>query len=88
MSTATVVNQITAATDANAPAVLAGIIGIEQAASSLPGATKAQIVVAQVLAGARAAEGIPNPTVAGIAALVDIFVSILNASGLFKKKAT
>lgn len=70
-----------------APQVLAGVTAIEKTAAELPGETKKQIVINSVLAGAHVAEGIPIPQVAGIAALVDLFVSILKTSGFFKGKA-
>lgn len=66
-----------------AQAVLNGVLEIEAAAKGLPGQTKASIVVNTIVTGATVAEGIPIPTVAGIAALVSLTVSILNAAGVF-----
>ena len=84
MSTLTTVNQIDTAAATYAPAILGGVIAVEQAAKGLPGQTKADLVVNTILAGSQAAEGVPIPAVAGIAALVNLFVQILNAAGLFK----
>jgi hypothetical protein len=68
-----------------APAILAGVQAAEQ--STVSGADKKQAVVNAVIAGARAAEGVPNPQVAGIATLIDLFISILNATGVFSHKS-
>lgn len=67
------------------PAVLAGVQAAEQ--SNAAGATKKQAVVNAVIAGARGAETSTNPNVAGIAALVDLVVSILNSTGVFSHKS-
>lgn len=67
------------------PAVIAGVQAAE--ASSADGATKQEAVVNAILAGSQAVESVPNPNVAGIAALVNLTISILNALGLFKHKA-
>jgi hypothetical protein len=67
------------------PAVLAGVQAAEQSAGN--GASKKQAVVNAILIGARAAEATPNPNVAGIAALVDLVVSILNSTGVFSHKS-
>ena len=86
MSVSTVVGQITAAEVAYVPAVLAGV----QAAETVDGATgasKAEAVIAGVLAGSQALSGAPNANVANIAALVNLTVSILNALGAFRHKA-
>lgn len=72
----------------HAPSILGTIIAVENAVgSSIPGDTKAQIVINSVLAGAQAAGASPNVTVQSIAALTSLFVSILNSTGLFKRKA-
>jgi hypothetical protein len=76
---------ITSHTITFAPAVIAGVQAAEM--SSANGTTKQQAVVNAVLAGARAAEGTPNPNVAAIASLVDLVVSVLNATGLFSHKS-
>lgn len=84
MSTTPIVTQITSGTIAYAPAVLAGIQAAEL--SSASSETKQQAVVNAVLAGSQALEGAPNANVAGVAALVNLFVSIANATGLFSHK--
>jgi hypothetical protein len=91
MSAITVTNQITAETLAYAPAVLAGIQAAEQAAPLAPGSSKQAAVVSAVLQGVEvgsgALESSSNPTVAGVAGLVNLFVSILNSLGVFKHTA-
>jgi hypothetical protein len=77
------------------PSVLAGVQAAEHASElvvaaggqPLPGETKLGAVLAGVQAGSQAMAGSPNPDVASIAALVNLTVSILNALGLFKKRA-
>lgn len=86
MSTASTINTITTQTLSYAPAVIAGVQAAELSGAS--GETKAQAVVNAVLAGSGAAESATNPNVAGIASLVNLFVSIFNATGLFSHKAT
>lgn len=86
MSTSTAVTAITTQTLAYAPAVLAGVSVAEQ--SNAPGATKLQAVVNGVLGTSQALESAPNPDVAGISALVNLFVSILNATGVFSHKTS
>jgi len=79
-----VVNQINASTMAYAPGVLGSVIAVENAVhQSVPGTDKKQLIVNAIDAGAKAAQGVPIPEVQGIAALVDLFVNILNATGLF-----
>lgn len=71
-----------------APALLAGIIAVEQTVGSLPGETKAQIAVATTAAGLQAAgQLLPPGHVQDFFSLASMLVAILNASGLFKKKA-
>lgn len=82
---APIVTAITTQTLAYAPAVLAGIQVAEQ--SNASGATKQQAVINAVLAGSQSLESAPNPNVAGIAALVNLFVAILNATGALNHKA-
>jgi hypothetical protein len=67
-----------------APLALSAVTGVEAAAASLPGATKSQIAVSVILAAAQTASAVPVPEVQAIAALVAMFVGILNASGIFK----
>ncbi len=88
MSTASTIQAINNDTIAYAPAVIAGIQAAE-ATGSITGATgpqKAQAVIDGVLAGSQALENSKNANVAGIAALVDLFVSIFNSLGVFKHK--
>jgi len=83
MSVTKTVSQIDSASASYAPAVLAGVIGVEQAAAALPGETKLQLVVNTILAGSAAGASLPIPAVAGISALVNLFVQILNLAGVF-----
>jgi hypothetical protein len=87
MSVTTTVNQINTATLEYLPAVLAGVQAAEQVAPGLPGETKAQAVVNGIIAGSAVLAGDANPNVAGIAALVNLVVSILNAAKIFRHKA-
>ena len=80
------ISAITSQTMAYAPAVLAGVQAAEQ--SNASGATKKQAVVNAVMAGSQLLTSSPNANVAGIAALVDMFVSILNATGMFAHKTS
>jgi hypothetical protein len=81
MSVVSTVNQIDFATVQFAPAVLSGIQAAEQ--SSHSGENKKQAVLDGILAGAKAGENIPIPAVAAISGMIDLFVSIFNALGLF-----
>jgi hypothetical protein len=85
MSVATTISKIDSVSLQYAPQVLAAVTTLQ--AVDLPGQTKQQLAIGYVLAGAHIAEGVPVPSVAGIAALIDLFVSILQASGIFKRKA-
>lgn len=67
------------------PSVLAGVHAAEQ--SNADGATKSQAVVNAIIAGSGSLAAGSNPDVVGIAALVNLTVSILNALGVFKHKA-
>ncbi len=85
---ADLLNHITEETMKHAPSILATVIAVENAVGgSVPGETKAQIVIDSVLAGAQAAGTSPNVTVQSIAALTSLFVSILNSTDLFKRKS-
>jgi len=87
MSATNTINQITAAELQYAPAVLAGVQAAEVSGAS--GSAKAQAVIDGIMTGAGAlaqTQGIP-PSVSGIAALVNLTVSILNALGVFRKKS-
>jgi hypothetical protein len=88
MSTTSTIDQINQETMQHAPVVLGTILAVENAVgSALPGDTKAMIVITSVLAGAQAAVTSPNVTVSSIAQLTALFVSILNATGIFKHGA-
>jgi hypothetical protein len=65
------------------PQILAAIIRTEQFAHSLPGATKEQIVVNTILAGAHFAQGVPVPAVQDIATQIAMIVGVLNETGIF-----
>lgn len=69
-----------------APATLAAVLAAEQ--SKAAGSDKLQAVVDGVLGGTQALEASPNPNVAAISALANLFVSIFNATGLFSHKST
>jgi hypothetical protein len=80
-----VVSKINAATMTYAPGVLGSVLAVEGAVhQSIPGTAKKQLVIDAISAGAKAAQNVPIPEVQWIATLVDLFVSILNATGLFK----
>lgn len=72
-----------------APAVLAGIQAAE--ATGATGPSKQAAVVSAVLNGVEVGSGdlvsSPNPTVAGVAALVNLFVTIFNSLNIFKHTA-
>lgn len=90
MSTLSTINAINNQTLQFAPAVLAAVQAVEAVAPNMPGADKHTLVVNQVLAGVQAgsasAAGSSNATVAGISGLINLFVSILNATGIFNRK--
>ena len=83
MSVLSVTNQITAETMQYAPAVMAGVQAAQQAAPDAPGQSKQAAVVSAVLTGVEvgsgALENSPNKTVAGVALLINMFVSIFKA---------
>lgn len=86
MNVTSTVNAIDAQALQYAPAAIAGIHAAEL--SSASGANKKQAVIDGILAGAKIGETVPVPQVAAISAMIDLFVSIFNALGIFKKKAT
>jgi len=69
---------------AYAPAAIAAIQAAET--SDLSGAAKRQAVIDGILAGARAGETSQNVNVAAISGMIDLIVSVLNATGVFKKR--
>jgi hypothetical protein len=88
MSVETAVSQINAETMQHAPTVLAVAAALEKnLGSTVPGATKGQIVADSILGVSQAVATSPNVTVASIGALTALFVSILNATGIFKHAA-
>ncbi len=84
MSIVSTVNQIDTETLAYAPTAIAGILAAEQTAAS--GGSKKQAVIDGILAGAKVGETVPIPQVAAISGMIDLFVSIFNALGLFRHK--
>jgi hypothetical protein len=87
MSTTTTLNNISAQTLAYAPVALSAISSVEAADAAIPGVTKKQIAVNMILAGSQIAEGVPVPSVAAAGLLINLLVSILNATGIFSHKA-
>lgn len=70
------------------PIVLSGVTAIEQTiGSSAPGATKKQILLDSIVATAKVGEGVPESHVSAISGLIDVVVTALNISGVFKSKA-
>jgi len=67
------------------PVVLQGVVAIEAATHGLPGATKKQIVLQVITAGAGVAQSIPQAQVQQIGGLIDTVVGALNKSGVFVK---
>jgi hypothetical protein len=86
MSTVSTIDQIDQSVLTYTPLALQTIAAIEVAAAGLPGQTKAQIASNIILASANATAGIPVPSVQAIGGLIGLLVSILNATGVFKKK--
>jgi hypothetical protein len=67
-----------------APHVSQAVMAVEASVdSSVPGATKKQLVLSAIAAAAKVGESVPEAHVQLISALVDIIVSALNASGIF-----
>ena len=69
------------------PAVLQGVIAVEQSIGSSPGATKKQVVMGAITAAAKVAGTVDEQHVQAIAALIDSTVGALNAAGIFGKPA-
>jgi hypothetical protein len=67
------------------PFVLAGVIAVEQAIGSQPGATKKAVVLSSIDAAAKVGEQVPQTQVQGISALIDSVVAVLNSTGVFSK---
>jgi hypothetical protein len=68
------------------PFVSSAVQQIETSNSSLPGATKKQLVLASISAAVKVGESVPEAHVALISALIDAIVTALNAAGVFGKK--
>ena len=79
------VDQINHATLTYAPAVIAGVQAAEVSGAS--GSNKKQAVLDGILAGAKLGENMPIPQVAAISGMIDMFVTIFNSLGLFKKSS-
>lgn len=86
MSTVSTVTDINNTAIQFAPAVMGGIQAAELSGAS--GENKKQAVLDGIIAGARAGESIPIPQVEAISGMIDLFVSIFNSLGLFKKKTS
>jgi hypothetical protein len=69
------------------PLALQGVVAVEAALKGVPGATKKQIILNAVQAGAAVSEKAPTASVAQIGALIDNVVTTLNESGVFTKSA-
>lgn len=77
------INEIDAQVLTYAPAVIAGVQQAEAVGGS--GASKKQMVLTAIQAGAQIGEGLPSPNVSAISGLIDLVVSIFNAL-VWKKK--
>ncbi len=94
MSVVTTVNGITGQIVSYTPALVQSVRAAVEVAESVPevtGPQKQRAVVAAVLegveVGSQALETHSNPTVAAVALLVNLVVSVLNSLGVFKRKA-
>lgn len=67
--------------------VLTAVKAIEQSFADQPGATKLQLALGAIQAGADSAAAIPEAHVQYITSLISVVVTALNASGVFVKKA-
>jgi len=67
------------------PLVLSGVVAIEGALKGTPGATKKQILLNVLTAGAGVAQQIPQGDVQQVGKVIDIVVGALNKSGVFVK---
>ena len=65
------------------PAILIGVIGVEQAINA-PGATKKQIVLDSIVSAGAALSTTPNTNVSEIGKLIDAVVGALNTAGIFQ----
>lgn len=65
------------------PAILAGVVAVEQTlGSAIPGAKKKQLVLSSIQAASQVGELVDNRTVQGISALIDHVVTELNGNAV------
>lgn len=62
------------------PTVVQGVIAVEGAIGAGNGASKKQVVLDAITAGAKVGEAVPEVHVSGISALIDTVVAALNAT--------
>ncbi len=77
-------NDVLTTTTVFAPVVMAGVQAAEQ--SDATGEDKRQAVIDGVNAAAEVMTGIPVPSVQAVGALIELFVTVFNKLGIFKKK--
>lgn len=65
------------------PAIIAGIVAVEQIIASAPGQTKKQIVLTAIQAGVAVGQQIPETHVQAIGSVIDGIVGVLNKAGVF-----
>lgn len=70
------------------PSVLAGVQAVESSLSKTAGQDKKAVVLSAVTAAATVGETVPEDHVKVVSGLIDSVVAALNASGIFKSKAT
>ncbi len=66
--------------------VLTTVKAIEQSFADQPGATKLQLALGAIQAGADSASTIPEAHIQYISSLISLVVNMLNTSGIFQKK--
>jgi len=66
------------------PVVLSTVKAVEDTVQA-PGATKKQVAIGIIRAGASAAEQFPESDVQTVGTLIDTVVSVFNQSGVFSK---
>ena len=69
------------------PIVIQGVAAVETALHGSPGATKKQVILDAITAGADTASTAPDANVANIGKLIDLVVGTLNTSGVFTHAA-
>ena len=70
------------------PVVLQTVTAVEATIQNAPGASKKQVAMDIIIAGAAAGEQFPEAHVQQVSGLVDVVVGTLNKSGVFASKAT